>query len=326
MKHITILAFENVLGTSVILPMELWYIANLVWRKSRKEAKEPALRFDVVTQDGRDVSSFSGAPIIATAGIDDIKSTDSIIISGVWKEIDTMLEGNQRVVPWLIKHYENGTKISSVSTGTFLLAETGLLDGKEATTYWRYVDLFKQKYPKVMLKPEKMITSADKISCYSGVNSGLDLAIYTIENTYGAKVAQQVEKYYLVDSARVYQSSKLTFMGQKFHKDQKVLAVQQWIETNCGRNFLLEEVAMRFGMSLRNLTRRFKLATGESVLSYLHRYRIEIAKELLKTTNFTIQEIAYQVGYEDISFFYRLFKKHAALTPKAYRKGGQDIH
>ncbi len=112
-------------------------------------------------------------------------------------------------------------------------------------------------------------------------------------------------------------------MGQKFHKDPKIMAVQQWLENNYARNFLMEEVAMKFGMSLRNLSRRFKLATGESIMTYLHRYRIEIAKELLKISGYTIQEIAYQVGYEDISFFYRLFKKHTYMTPKAYRKDGQ---
>ncbi len=320
MEHITILAFENALGTSVILPMELWYIADLVWRKYQNNVVNAELRFDIVTQDGNDVTSFSGVPIIATAAIDDVKTTDLIIISGVWKEIDTMLNDNTRTVPWLIEHHQKGAAISSVSTGTFLLAETGLLDEKEATTYWRYVNLFKQKYPKVKLHPEKMITSVDNLSCYSGMNSGCDLAIYVIEKTYGVQVAQQVEKYYLFDSARVYKSSNITFMGQKFHKDQSILSVQQWVENNYAKNFLIEEVALRFGMSLRNLTRRFKMATGESLLTYLHRYRIEIAKELLKTSDFTIQEIAYQVGYEDISFFYRLFKKHTALTPKAYRK------
>ncbi len=326
MKHITILAFESALGTTVTIPMELFYIADLVWRRAQGLGDTSELRFDVATQDGRDVTSFSGARITATTAIDRIEATDFIFIPGVWREVEAMLQTNQPAIPWLIEHHGKGAGIASMSTGTFLLAETGLLDGKEATTYWSYVDLFRKKYPKVNLKPEKMLTSVDNIFCYSGLNSALVLAVHLIEKTYDVRVAQQVEKYYLVDSSSGYQSSDITFMGQKFHRDETILAVQQWIEENYAKSFLLEEVAVRFGMSLRTLTRRFKSATGENLLAYLHRYRLEIAKELLRASSLSIQEIAYQVGYEDISYFYSLFKKHTTVTPKAYRENRYSSH
>ncbi|MBU3917145.1 helix-turn-helix domain-containing protein [bacterium] len=325
MKHITFLAVQNALGTSIMMPMEMHYIAWLIWRRSRKNEEMTDLRFDIVSRDGKNVTCFNGFPISVTGSIDDIRTTDLIIVSGVWIEIEKMLEENQRAVPWLIEHYKKGVALSSVSTGAFLLAETGLLDGKEATTYWRFVDLFKKKYPTVNLKPERMISSADNIFCSSGVNSGCDLSMYLIEKTYGTDVARQVEKTYLVDSANTNPSINISFSGQKFHTDKTILATQQWIEENYAKDFLLEEVAVRFGMSLRTFTRRFKLATGESVMVYLHRVRIEIAKEFLKKSDLNVNEIAFKVGYEDMGFFYRLFKKHTGFTPNAYRKKGQSV-
>ncbi len=324
MEHITFLAVENALGTSLLMPMEMHYIAGLIWRKTLKDQNKADLRFDIVSQDGKDVTCFNGFPIQVTGSINDIQTTDLIVVSGVWKEIDKMLEDNQQAVSWLVEHYKKGVILSSVSTGGFLLAETGLLDGKEATMYWRFVDLFKKRYPNVIVKPERMISSADNIYCSSGVNSGCDLSMYLIEKTYGINVARQVEKTYLVDSSNTGQSVDISFSGQKFHTDKTILDVQQWIEENYAKNFLLEEVAVKFGMGLRTLTRRFKLATGESVMLYLHRVRIEIAKELLKKSDLNVNEIAFQIGYEDMGFFYRLFKKHTTFTPNAYRKKGQS--
>ncbi len=323
MKHITMLAFEQSLGSSIIMPMELFSVANIVCSKGRNQKEKKEICFDVVTQDGNDVAGFGTPVISATASIEDVKQTDYIIISSVWKEVTAMLENNRRVIPWLAQQYRNGAGIAATSTGTFLLAETGLLDRKEATTYWSYVDLFRKRYPKVNLKPEKTITAVDNLICYSGVNSGLDLATYMIEKIYGTETAQRVEKYYFVDSNRVYKSSNISFMGQKYHNDKKIIHVQEWIENNYARSFLLEEIAIKFGMSLRNLTRRFKLATGESLLAYLHRYRIEVAKELLRTGVFTIQEIAFQVGFGDTSYFYHLFKKHTLITPKSFHQNLQ---
>lgn len=324
MRHITIIAFENTLGSIIHITIDIMYMAHTAWCKSQNSGKYADIHFDIVTPNGSTVSGFSGVPITITEQIDRIKSTDLILISSVWKKIDSMLETSQGIIPWLISQHMKGAMIACMGTGTFLLAETGMLDGKEATTYWSYTDIFKKRYPKVDLKPSKKITSSENIYCFAGMNSGLASAIYLIEKAYGLAVAQHVEKYYLVDSLGDHLSLNISFLGQKFHDDTLIKKVQQWIENNYAKSFLLEEIAMRFGMSLRNLTRRFKLATGESLLSYLRRYRIEIAKELLKTSDFNIQEIAYQVGYEDISYFHHLFKKHTTLTPNAYRKNRQS--
>lgn len=326
MKHITLLAFENALGSNVVGAMETFYMANMFHSKLQNNPEETNIHFDIATHDGKDVHGFSGTPIIATAAVSDIKSTDFIIISGVWKKIDEMLATNKETIPWLIEHHEKNVGILGFSTGVFLLAETGLLDGKEATTYWSYREQFKQKYPKVRLKSNKLITTADNLYCCTGVNSWIASLMHIIEITYGIEVAQQVEKYYLVDSTESLPISNLSFTGQMFHEDEKIKAVQKWIESNYTQNLVLEDIAARFGMSLRNLTRRFKSATGDSVLSYFHRYRIEVAKELLKTSSLTIQEISTQVGYEDIGYFYHVFKKQTSQTPKSYLKKRQSTH
>ncbi|MBU2649219.1 DJ-1/PfpI family protein [bacterium] len=282
MKYVTLLTFENALASSVVGAMEVFYLADFFQARHQKRQNGQKIQFDIATHDGKSVSGLSGIPITATRKVTDIRSTDFIIITGVWEKIDEMLASNRHTLYWLVERHRENAGILAFSTGVFLLAETGLLDGKEATTYWSYREQFAARYPKIKLKPDKMITSSDHIYCCVGMNSWTASLMHIIESTHGIEVAQNVEKHYLVDSTESYPISNLSFTGQMFHEDAKIKAVQKWIESNYAQNVVLEDIAVRFGMSLRNLTRRFKSATGESLLTYLHRYRIEVSRELLK--------------------------------------------
>ena len=208
---------------------------------------------------------------------------------------------------------------------TFVLAETGLLDGKVATIYWRMIEEFKSRYPKVILQPEKSITSAGDLFCSSGVTSAVEMGIYLLEKIWGANIAAKVSRHFLMDIPRDSTEYALALDKQKEHSDERIHHAQQWIEANFSSSFLLDEVADRVGMSLRSLRRRFSFATGETPMEYLHRVRLETAKNLLISSTLSIEQIAYRVGYEDSNYFSRLFKKKLKLTPREYRLEGTKL-
>ncbi|PXB80521.1 AraC family transcriptional regulator, partial [Pseudomonas aeruginosa] len=202
----------------------------------------------------------------------------------------------------------------------FWLAQAGLLDGKEATTYWRFYREFAERFPNVLLNQEKHLTDADDLFCASGVTSACDLYIYLIERFCGGSVAQAVARDTLYEVQRSYTPGRIGFGGQKLHHDPTILQIQQWLEDHFADKFRFEDVARDHGMSIRNFMRRFQAATGDKPLHYLQRLRIETAKGMLSSTRKSIKTISYEVGYDDASFFARLFRQHTELSPHHYRR------
>jgi transcriptional regulator GlxA family with amidase domain len=164
------------------------------------------------------------------------------------------------------------------------MAQAGLLDGKEATTYWRFFNEFAERFPKVLLNQEKHLSDADNLYCAGGVTSACDLYIYLIERYCGASVAQGVARDILYEVQRNYAPGRIGFGGQKLHHDVTILQIQQWLEDHFADKFRFEDVAREHGMSIRNFMRRFQTATGDKPLHYLQRLRIETAKGLLSAT------------------------------------------
>jgi len=279
----------------------------------------PAARVLVASQDGKPVRTFSGSVYQSDCSIADIHKTDLIVVSGIWCEIDQLVAQHQATVDWLRKQHQQGATIACLHTGAFLLAETGLLDNKVATVYWRMIDEFKSRYPKVMLQPEKTITSTGKLFCSSGITSGIEMGIYLLERLWGVPVAARVSRHFLMDIPRAPVEFQLALDQQKQHTDSRIQLAQQWLETHFSSHFLLEEVAQKVGLSLRSFRRRFKDASGETPMQYLQRIRIETAKQLLTTSNLGIDQIGYRVGYEDASYFSRVFKQKLHVTPGEYR-------
>src|SRR5262249_11918367 len=212
-----------------------------------------------------------------------------------------------------------GTRIASMCTGSFLLAETGLLDGRSATTHWFFADAFREMYPKVTVLPERLIVDEGNIITTGAATAFMDLVMYLIELYCGHEVAVFSSKVLLIDLGRWSQLPYTTFSTQRLHNDRQISQVQLLIESESHLNLSSVSLAERAGMSLRNFDRRFQNATGETPSSYLRKFRVEKAKRLLETTNDTVQEITAKVGYEDRSSFRRLFYEHTALSPKAYR-------
>jgi transcriptional regulator GlxA family with amidase domain len=205
-------------------------------------------------------------------------------------------------------------------TGSFLLGETGLLNGRSATTHWAFADLFRRTYPQVNLLPDRLIVDEGNIITAGASTAFLDVALYLLELYCGREAAILTAKVLLIEMGRYSQLPYTIFSKQKMHKDQQILRAQQFVENHLARQITVEDLAKRAGMSTRNFDRRFRAAAGEAPTSYLQKLRIERAKRLLETTDNTVSEIMLKVGYEDERSFRRLFSSLTQLSPKAYRK------
>ena len=203
------------------------------------------------------------------AALKDIRKTDLIFIPTTGLSLDDVVERNAPVVPWLRRWHKRGAAIASVCSGVGLVAATGLLDGKRATTHWGLAERFREKYPKVKWMPELMVTEDHGFYCGGGVHAALDLSLYLVEKFCGHEVAMQSAKALLIETPRAWQAGFAIVPLKTEHSDDSISSAQEWLHENFHQNFPLEAPARRVGMSLRNFVRRFKQATGDSPLIYL---------------------------------------------------------
>jgi len=321
MKHITILALDGTIASTVTGPADIFSLAGVLWNRICGVQPEPYFKVVIASVQGKPVGCVNGIVIQPHLSLEEVKRTDLIIISA--EDLAVLDATSRRTVPWLLKHHKAGSTLASVCTGAFLLAETGLLDGKRATTHWGFAELFRKRYPRVDLRPETLITDEGNLLCGGGAFSYFDLSLYLVERYCGFETAAQCGKSLLLDMGRTSQVPYAIFEYQRQHKDQQILDAQTFMEKNYPEHVNLEDLAARVGMSLRNFKRRFRKATGDSPLIYLQRFRVEAAKRLLQSTPKSVSEVGYQIGYEDMAFFRRIFKRYVGVSPYDYR---QRIH
>nr|WP_191622489.1 GlxA family transcriptional regulator [Pseudomonas fluorescens] len=292
-------------------------MASLRYGRQMGLGLQPLFETRLVSPDGLPVDSFSNVQLPVDGGLE---HADIIILPAFSDDFDTLRQRYPQVLDWLREQHARGAVLCGEASGVFWLAEAGLLDGKEATTYWRFFNSFAERFPKVRLNQDKHLTDADNVYCAGGTTSACDLYIYLIERFCGANVAQAVARDILYEVQRSYTPGRMGFGGQKLHQDLIILQVQHWLEEHFADKFRFEDVARNHGMSIRNFMRRFQSATGDKPLHYLQRLRIETAKGLLSSTRKSIKTISYEVGYDDASFFARLFRQHTELSPNQYRQ------
>lgn len=321
LRRVSILAIDGVFASTLMQAKDFFHIASLRYSKQLGQGRKPAFETRLVSPDGQPVTSFSEVvlPVDGALG-----QSDVIVIPAFWDDFDNVRERYPQVIPWLREQHAKGAVLCGEASGVFWLAESGLLDGKEATTYWRYFSEFSERFPKILLNQEKHLTDADNLYCAGGTTSACDLYIYLIERFCGANVAQTVARDILYEVQRNYSPGRMGFGGQKLHQDVVILQIQHWLEEHFADKFRFEDVAREHGMSIRNFMRRFQAATGDKPLHYLQRLRIETAKGLLSGTRKSIKTISYEVGYDDASFFARLFRQHTELSPNQYRQQFQQ--
>jgi transcriptional regulator GlxA family with amidase domain len=324
MKKVTVLAMYNTMASTVIGPMDIFYQAGVMWNYFSGQKLTPYFDVKLVTTNGQPFKCLGGVQMVPYGSIQDVQDTDLIVVSSIL-DIEKTLAVQREAIGWLKEHYRRGSHIATICTGAFVLAETGLLDGKTATTHWGFADQFRKRYPRIELKPERLITDEGDLFCSGGYNAGVDLSLYLVEKYCGHEVALQSSKSVISDIGRTTQAPYAVFRLQKKHHDDQILAVQEWIEKNFDQNFNYDNLARKYGMSRRTLERRFKAATGETPLTYQQNLRVEAAKRLLENGNRSFDEITYRVGYEDSSTFRKVFLKQTRLRPTEYRKKFQRV-
>ncbi len=316
--QIAFLLSDNMLATSTTLPMEMLLTAESASQRDRG-SQRTRLKLTTVSAQGQPATTRSGIRWTPEHSLADAPGPDLVYVPGFWRNPRPVIRRQPEVLDWLREQYQNGALISAVGTGCCFLAEAGLLNGKPATTHWHYFDQFQRDYPEVDLKRQYFITQAGNLYCAASVNSLADLTVHFIQRLYNKRIASHVERHFSHEIRRSYESSGYFEEAHSRHPDEDIIQVQLWLQDNYPREVALSQVAQRFGLSTRTLNRRFKAATGQTPLEYLQEIRINNARDLLKTSNLTIAEIADKVGYQDTGYFTSLFKKQLAITPREYR-------
>jgi transcriptional regulator GlxA family with amidase domain len=251
--------------------------------------------------------------------IHDIERTDLIIVPAIDGDLRMALDENKELIPWIARQYKAGAEVASLCVGAFLLASTGLVNGKKCATHWVAVNEFRRMFPQVNLVTERVVTDEHGIYTSGGAYSYLTLVLYLIEKYAGRAAAVFCAKIFAIDIDRATQSPFMMFSGQKDHEDEPIKKAQAFIEENFHQKITVDELASMFSLSRRNLERRFKRATSNTVVEYIQRVRIEAAKMSLESTRENVNEVMYKVGYTDTKAFRTTFKKITGISPIQYR-------
>jgi len=249
----------------------------------------------------------------------EVEKTDLIIIPALEGDMIKNLEDNHDFIPWIIKQYKAGAEVASLCVGAFLLAETGLINGKKCATHWMAANDFRRMFPDVELVEDRIITDEHGIYSSGGAFSYLNLILYLIEKFAGREIAVFCSKAFQIDIQRDSQSPFIIFQGQKEHGDESIMKAHYFIEKNFQERITVDQLASMLALGRRNMERRFKKATSNTVIEYIQRVKIEAAKKGFETGRKNISEIMYDVGYSDVKAFRTIFRKITGLSPIEYR-------
>lgn len=317
MPHLTILVpdGENNLS-SIVGAYKIFTRANEYWKKAgRKEL------FNIqLAGISKKVEFYEGLFTVKPhTHISDISKTNLIIIPSLNHNYQKAVKGNKPLIDWVAQQYKNGAEIATICTGAFMLASSGLLDGKSCSTHWAAADHFRTMFPKVHLQTDKLITDEKGIYTNGGAYSFLNLMIYLVEKYYDRQTAIFCSKVFQIEPDRNSQSAFILFTGQKLHGDEIVKQAQEYIEKNLHEKISVDELSSRLAVGRRNFDRRFIKATGNTPLEYAQRVKIESAKKTFESSRKTINEVMYEVGYSDVKTFREVFRKITGMSPLAYK-------
>ena len=331
MYRAAILFLQGGMATTAVLPLEILRSVGVFWNTLNKLAPEPRFEITTVSSDGNPVQirdykilkaahSFSSLPepdvvVVPSAGFDlgNGASSDG--------SVDQPIGQNIEVVPWLKRWWRDGAHLVGIGSGVGLMAAAGLLDGVQATTHWGFLKMYRERFPKVDWRSEFSVTHSDRLYSSSGFSSGTDVILTLVENLCGPEIALQTAMALLIDIPRtrhVLHGEDITLGDGR--EDETVRKAEAWLSTHFEEEVSFERLASDLGMSHRNFTRRFRSATGDSPRDYLQQMRISTAIRLLEDTRLPIQTIAHRVGYNDMTHFRELFRRHTGQKPSAYRR------
>lgn len=316
MKTIFILIPETAVAEGVTGPRYLFTTANEFLKAAGKKA---FFKVQLVGSK-RNVKVQDGAYSIATdALLSDPGQADLVIVPPIFGDVDVSIRRNESGLSWIKAQHSNGAEVASLCVGAFLLASTGLLNGKRCSTHWAYYNAFRERFPEVEIVDGGVITEDEGIYSSGGANSLWNLLLYLLEKYSDRETAILASKYFAIDIDRESQAAFMMFTGQKDHKDDQVKKAQEYIEKRYADNFTVDDLVESMALSRRSFERRFKKATNNTVIEYLQRVRVEAAKRMFESSRKNISEVMYDVGYTDTKAFRNVFKRNTGLTPVQYR-------
>lgn len=320
--QIGFVAVPKTLATGITLPCEMLHAAAQLARARRVSERFSGARlpaFLVLSEDGRAQQVAGGVHLEAQGSWDALLSCDLIVVPPLWGNPLSMLSRHRTLVDTLAQAAGRNIPIVATGTGVCLLAESGVLDHRVATTHWYYFEAFARRYPEVLLRPRQSITYDQDIYCVGSVNALTDLVLYFIRTWYNDDIMGVIERHFSHEVSRTL-SEPYYRLGGLQHDDEDVVSAQAWLLDRLDKPFSLPELAARVGLTPRTLSRRFVQATGESPKQYWMQLRLLRAEEMLRETNLTVQDIAELLGFNDASYFIRLFRQRAGITPNDYRE------
>lgn len=318
MRHISILVpnGENNLS-SIVGSYKILSRANEIWKEKHKEKL-----FNIqLVGISKKVDFYDGLFTVKPhTSMATVKKTHLIIIPSLNHNYHKAVKENKSIIKWLNEQYKQGAEVASICTGAFLLATSGILDGKTCSTHWSAAHVFRNMFPEVNLQTEKLITDEHGIYTNGGAYSFLNLIIYLVEKYFDRQTAIYCSKIFQIELDRQSQSPFTIFTGQKQHNDDIIKKAQAYIENNLGEKISVEKLSSKLNIGRRNFDRRFIKATGNTPLEYAQRAKIEVVKKSLETTRKNINEVMFEVGYTDTKAFREVFRKITGISPLEYRR------
>jgi transcriptional regulator GlxA family with amidase domain len=319
MIDVTVLFLDDGHASTSIGPLEIFRDAGGLWSTLANQPDEPRFRVRSASIGGRPVRPEGPCTIQPDQALEDVGETDLVFVPSGGVDLDALLARNAPVVELVRRAHAGGARVAGVCSGVALLAASGILDGRGATTHWGLVETCRRRFPRVEWRPDDLVTESDRVYTGGGVYAALDLALYLVERLCGREIALRCAKGLLIDMPRPCQAGFAVLPLGTSHVDEPIRRAEEWIHRHCREPFRFEALARELGMSPRNFIRRFKSATGIAPVDYLQRLRVRAAQRLLEETRDTVQEIGAAVGYDDAAFFRSLFRRHTGLAPAAYR-------
>lgn len=316
MKTISILVPEHAVPASIVDPRYMFTAINMFLQQ---RGQPDAFNIELVGAKS-DVTLNDGIITIHTDRLlDEVTYTDIVIIPAIGGNLTTSIAANSDAVSWIQKQHQQGAQIASLCTGAFLLASTGLLNGKKCSTHWLFTNQFRQMYPEVSVEDGLIITDQNGLYSSGGASSYWNLLLYLVEKYTTRELAIQAAKFFAIDISRDSQSTFMVFNGQRLHEDDAVKKAQDYIERNYNERISVEQLAEMTLVGRRSFERRFKKATCNTITEYIQRVKMEAAKTSLEKNSKTISEIMYDVGYTDVKSFREVFKKVTGVSPLEYK-------
>lgn len=316
MKRISVYVPQSAVIEAITPPYRLFKTANdflqSFGKKPLFDVEYVGLQKQVTTNDGEYVVKVNRL-------LSEVTETDLIVIPALYGRMSDAVEQNEVAIPWIQQKHAAGAEVASLCAGSFLLAATGLVDGKKCSSHWAHYTEFREMYPNVEIVEGSVITDEGNIYSSGGASSLWNLLLYLLEKYADRDTAILAAKYFAIDIDRDNQNAFTIFTGQKDHGDEAVLKAQQLIEQDYASKVTIDELADKVNISKRSFERRFKQATNNTLIEYLQRVRIEAAKRRFEASRKNVAEVMFDVGYTDTKSFRDVFKKVTGLTPIEYR-------